>query len=105
MSSYPISLFSKPPRRESGPSEFVVSLVLHSFLFGVLFITIKRARVAPQPLPNRKYEVRLLDIKRTMARYQWYPQHPVPRPHPVVRRAVSTGGRRGFAPRVKVERV
>lgn len=103
--SYPISLFSKPPQKEGGPSAFIVSVVLHSFLFGVLFITIKAAKVAPRPLPNRKYEVSLLDIHRTMAKYQWYPQHPVLHTHAAVRRAAATGGRQGFAPKVRVERV
>ena len=65
-SSYPISLFSKPPQKEGGPSAIVVSLVLHSLLFGVLFITMKRSKMAPRVLPNRKYEVHLLDIRRTM---------------------------------------
>ncbi|MFZ0662123.1 MAG: hypothetical protein WAM66_05480 [Acidobacteriaceae bacterium] len=104
-SAYPISLFSKPPQKESGPSAFVVSVVLHSFLFSVLFITIKQARVAPRELPNRKYDVHLLDIQRTVASMHWYPQHLVRLPHTAARRSISAGGRRGRAPRVQLERV
>jgi hypothetical protein len=105
-SSHPISLFSKPPQKESGPSAFVVSLVLHSFLFGVLFITIKRAEMAPRVLPDRKYEVHLLDIQRTMAKYQWYPQHSKVHARPAAaHRSLSAGGRRGLAPKVRLQRV
>ncbi|MGH9586704.1 MAG: hypothetical protein ACRD3F_07100 [Acidobacteriaceae bacterium] len=104
-SSYPISLFSRPPQKESGPSAFVVSFVLHSLLFGVLFITIKGAELAPRVLPNRKYQVRLLDVQRTAPSITWYPQHPVHRVHTVSRRSFRAGGRRGVAPKVQVARV
>lgn len=104
-SSSPISLFSRPPQKESGPSAFVVSFVLHSFLFGVLFITFREAKMAPRVLPNRKYEVRLLDIKRTAPSVTWYPPHPMRRAHTVAQRSIRAGGRRGVAPRVQVARV
>jgi hypothetical protein len=104
-SSSPISLFSKPPQKESGPSAFVVSLVLHSFLFAVLFITFKEAKLAPRLLPNRKYQVRLLDIRKTTPSVTWYPTHAPRRVHTVARRSIRAGGRRGAAPRVQVARV
>lgn len=104
-SSSPISLFSKPPQKESGPSAFVVSFVLHSFLFAVLFITFKEATMAPRVLPNRKYQVRLLDIRKTAPSITWYPPRAVRRPHTVARRSIRAGGRRGAAPRAQVARV
>lgn len=104
-SSYPISLFSRPPQKEGGPSAFVVSFVLHSFLFGVLFITFKAAKLSPRVLPNRKYEVRLLDIRKTTPSLTWYPPRPVHPVHTVARRSIRAGGRQGVAPRVQVARL
>jgi hypothetical protein len=104
-SSYPISLFSKPPQKESGPSAFVVSIVLHSFLFSVLFITIKQAKIAPRELPIRKYDVRLLDIRRTAASVHWYPPHLVRHTSPAAKRSISAGGQRGVAPKARAEQV
>lgn len=103
-SSSPISLFSRPPQKESGPSAFAVSFVLHSLVFAVLFITFKEAKLAPRVLPNRKYQVRLLDIRKTAPSITWYPPRPV-RTHTVARRSFRAGGRHGVAPREQVARL
>lgn len=103
-SSYPISLFSKPPRKESGPSAFVVSIVLHSILFSLMLAAVKRARVAPQRIPNRKYEVRLLDMRRMEASLHYYPQPTTHSAHASARSS-SAGGARGAAPRAHLERI
>ncbi|MGB7190851.1 MAG: hypothetical protein WBD10_11985 [Acidobacteriaceae bacterium] len=102
--SYPISLFSKPPQKDSGPSAFGVSIVLHGVLLALLLITVKRARVVPLRMPNRKYDVRLMDMRKMEASLHWYPR-PTARSAHAAARSISAGGRRGQAPKVRLERV
>ncbi|MGC2163717.1 MAG: hypothetical protein WA634_17550 [Silvibacterium sp.] len=104
-SSYPISLFTGPPQRESGPSAFVVSIVLHSVLFSLLLLSVRHVRVVER-LPNRKYTVRLLDVHVTQASVHWFPQKNAVRNGPrAARHAVSAGGKLGTARISRVARI
>ena len=99
-----ITLFSKPPQRESAPSAFVVSIVLHSCLFGILLLSVKRVHVVAPTIPNQKEAVRILDVQREMASLHSPPPKPVVH-HTVqvrhsfraVRRAPSPGGKLALA--------
>lgn len=95
-----ITLFSKPPQRESAPSAFVVSIVLHSFLFGILLLSVKRVHVVAPMIPNEKEAVRILDVQRELASLHSPPPKPVVRQiahvrhsFRAVRRAPSPGGK------------
>jgi hypothetical protein len=96
-SSYPISLFTGPPQRDSGPSAFVVSMVLHGVLFGLLLLSVHQVRVV-EKMQNRKYTVRLLDVQTPPSPIHWFPRksvvHSAPR---AVRHVVSAGGKLGTA--------
>jgi hypothetical protein len=104
-----ITLFSKPPQRESAPSAFVVSIVLHSCLFGILLLSVKRVHVVAPTIPNQAEAVRILDVQREMASLHSPPPQPVVQPvHTVhtarvrrsfrpVRRAPLPGGKLALA--------
>lgn len=96
-STYPISLFSKPPKREGGPSAFVVSVILHSAIFGMLLMTVRQVRVVENSAANRKYSVRLLNVQKTEARMRWFPQ-------PKQAKQGIRAGRRSLAPGGKLGR-
>jgi hypothetical protein len=101
-----MSLFSKPPQKESGPSAFVVSIVIHSIIFGLLFLTVRRVRVIENNAMNRKYQVRLLNVQKTEARLKWFPQKNIAHPgEQAGRRALSPGGRLGHLSTSHVARV
>lgn len=102
MRSYTITLFSKPPQRERAPSAFVVSIVLHSCLFSLLLLSMKRVSVVEPKLPNQKDAVRLLDVRRAMASLHLKPPKPVVHhsfhvPRHAARHAISPGGKLGMA--------
>ena len=105
-SSNTITLFSPPPQREGGPSAFVVSMVLHSCVFALLFLSVRQVRVVEQRLPNRKFDVRLLDLRKTNSSVTYYPQH-VAAHHGqmAARHGISAGGRLGTARISHVARV
>jgi hypothetical protein len=95
-SSDTITLFSRPPQRDSGPTAFVVSIVLHGGLFALLFATLTHVRVVEPRMLNQKYAVRLLDMRHEESSLQWSPQH-ITRRGQAARRAVSAGGSSGTA--------
>lgn len=106
-SSYPISLFSAPPRRESGPSGFIVSMVVHGCIFAMLLVSMTHVRVI-QRIANRNYMVRLLDVQESLASARYYPQANAMRhaqsaaPH-----SSSAGGKAGMAkfyPQARISR-
>lgn len=106
MGTYTITLFSKPPQRERAPSAFVVSIVLHSCLFGILLLSMKRVHVIAPKMMNQKEAVRLLDVQRAMASLPLREPRPVARPavRPAARRSLraarhapSPGGKPGMA--------
>lgn len=72
-SSYTVTLFSKPPQRQSAPSGYVVSVALHAFIFAVLLASMHKVRVVEKELANRKDAVRLLNMRETDASSRWYP--------------------------------
>lgn len=97
-SSNTITLFSPPPQRESGPSAFVVSIVLHSCVFALLFASVRQVRVLEQKMPNRKFDVRLLDMRQAQSSLQWFPQQRMTHSgHAAVRHGLSAGGKLGSA--------
>jgi len=97
-SPYTITLFSVPPPRNSAPSAFVVSMVLHSCLFGLLFLSVRHVKVVEPKLPNRKYTVRLLDVRQAVASLHWTPPQNVAQHSPLAaRHSISAGGRLGTA--------
>ncbi len=101
-----ITLFSPPPQREGGPSAFVVSIVLHSFVFALLFLSVRQVRVVEQKMPNRKFNVRLLDLQKTPSSLVYYPQHlAVHKGQMAARHGISAGGRLGTARIPHVARV
>lgn len=92
-SSYPISLFSAPPKRESGPSSFVVSFAVHGAIFALLLISVHRARVIEQQ-PLDLNAVRLLNVQQEQAALHWTPQHAASRRAPsVIRHSAFRGGK------------
>jgi len=102
MRAYTVTIFSKPPKRERAPSAFVVSIVLHSCLFGILFLSMKRVHVVAPKLQNQKEAIRLLDIRRAMASLHLQPpkrveHHVVHRSLRSVRHVPSPGGKRDLA--------
>lgn len=92
--SSPISLFSGPPKRDTEPSAFVVSMVLHGCVFGMMFVGMHHVTVV-QREANRRYMVRLLNVRETEASSRWYPQQPkiVRLPKPVAHRAISAAAK------------
>lgn len=102
MRSNTITLFSKPPQRESAPTAFVVSIVLHSFLFAVLLMSMKRVHVVAPRIPNQPDAVRLLDVRRALASLHFKQPKPVVHVTPhrsfrAARRAPSPGGKLALA--------
>lgn len=92
-SSSTISLFSTPPPRDSAPSAFVVSIVVHSVFFLLLFLSMHHVTVVRR-MDRRNYMVHLLDVQQSQASAHWYPKHDVihhsqTAPH----HTVSVGGR------------
>jgi hypothetical protein len=105
-SSYTITLFSRPPQRERAPSAFVVSIVLHSCLFAVLFASMRRVTVVDHRLPNRNYTVRLLDIRQAKSSIQWIPQNNFQHHSQMARRhSISAGGKLGVARVSRIARI
>ncbi len=93
-SSDTITLFSRPPQRETGPSAFVVSIVLHSCVFAVLLAGMRHVTVVDRT--NRKYSMRLMNIREP--RLTWSPPRAMARSAPTVaRRAPSASGRAGVS--------
>lgn len=72
-SSYTVTLFSKPPQRESAPSGYVVSIALHVFIFAVILASVHKVRVVEKEFVNRKGAVRLLNMRVSDASARWYP--------------------------------
>ena len=66
-SSYTVTLFSKPPQRESAPSGYVVSIALHCFIFAVILASVHKVRVVEKEFANRKDAVRLLNMRESDA--------------------------------------
>ena len=97
MRSYTITLFSRPPQRERAPSAFVVSIVLHSCLFALLLLSVKHVSVVQPRLPNRKYTVRLLDVRQAVASLHYIPRQPALHRGAAARRSISAGGKLGNA--------
>jgi hypothetical protein len=96
-SSSPISLFSGPPQRESGPSAFLVSMVLHGIIFGILLISVRHVTVV-QRMPNRRYMVRLLDVRESEATMRYFPRpSPMKPSNSAPRHALTAGGKNGIA--------
>jgi hypothetical protein len=103
--SYPISLFSAPPKRDSGPSGFVVSIVVHSCVFGMLFLGMRHVTVV-QKIPNRKYMVHLLDMQESEASVHYYPPPNIDRARQqAARHAISAGGKEGISKSMQLPRL
>lgn len=98
-SSYTITLFSTPPPRNSEPSAFVVSVVLHSFVFALLFASVRHVRVVDRRMSIRDYSVRLLDVQQSHASVKWFPKDNNLLHHgkAALRHAISPGGRPGVS--------
>lgn len=95
-SSDTITLFSKPPQRETGPSAFVVSMVLHSCIFAVLLAGVRHVRVVDRT--NHKYSTRLMDIRESAARLTWSPPRVIARHgQSAARRAASANAKAGIS--------
>ena len=96
-SSSPISLFSGPPQRQSGPSAFLVSMVLHGCIFSMMLISMRHVTVV-QRIPNRRYMVRMLNVRESEATVRYFPQPNAVKPKPsAARHAPSSGGKPGIA--------
>ncbi|MGH9615289.1 MAG: hypothetical protein ACRD28_01015 [Acidobacteriaceae bacterium] len=94
ISSRPISLFTPPPSlARTGPSSFVVSIVVHCVVLGLMFIAIKNAPSIIQKVPDQRYTVRIIRLQGTEPRLHWAPAgggaHPASK---AVSHAVRTGG-------------
>lgn len=101
-SSYPISLFTPPPKRDSGPSGFVVSVVAHGAIFALLFITIHHARVIEQR-PLDLNAVRLLNVQQEQAALHWSPPHAAAHhARAIARHSAFRGGHRGSAAKIQI---
>lgn len=95
-SSYTVTLFSKPPQRESAPSGYVVSIALHVFIFAVILASVHKVRVVEKEFTNRKGAVRLLNMRETDASARWYPPTTMLRHSAAAaRHAASAGGSTG----------
>lgn len=104
-SSYPISLFSGPPQADSGPSAFVVSIVVHSCLFSVLFLSMRHV-VVVRKLPVQNYSVRLLEMRRIESQVRWFPQKSVTHhSQSATRHSISAGGKLGLSSVSRVARI
>ena len=95
-SPYTLTLFSSEPQPATGPSAFMVSIVLHSVLFALLLASMRHVSVRPRRLVNGKYTVRLLDMRETDALVRWFPDKSVAHHgQRAARHAVSAGGKLG----------
>lgn len=101
-SSYPISLFSPPPKRDGGPSGFVVSVVTHGAIFALLFISVHHARVVEQR-PLDLNAVRLLNVQQEEAALHWSPPHAAAHhATSMARHSAFRGGRHGAAAKIRI---
>ena len=105
-SSYTVTLFSRPPQRESAPSGYVVSIVLHAFIFAVILASVHKVRVVEKEFMNRKGAVRLLNMRESDVSARWYPATNMLRHSAAAaRHAVSAGGSTGHSKMPQAPRI
>jgi hypothetical protein len=81
-------------------------MVLHSCLFGILFLTVRQVKVIEPRLPNRKYTTRLLDVRQAVASLHWNPPKNIAHHSPqAARHAISAGGKLGTSRVSQVARI
>jgi hypothetical protein len=75
----------------------VVSMVLHGCIFGMLLISLRHVTVV-QRIPNRRYMVRMLNVRESLASARYFPQPNAVKPKPsAARHAPSSGGKAGVS--------
>lgn len=91
MRSETITLFSRRPQRETGPSAFAVSMIAHGCVFLVVLAGMRQVRVVDRHFPDREHAMRLLNMRESAASARWYP------PKSILHRNHGAGSHSGSA--------
>lgn len=101
-SSSPISLFSPPPRREGGPSGFIVSAAAHGAIFAVLLISVHHAHIVEER-PLDLNAIHLLNVQQEQAALHYTPPHAATHhARSAANHAAFRGGRRGSSAKIQL---